>query len=484
MDRQQGVAYGSATGRWVILATVLGTGIAFLDATVVNVALPAIGEDFGVGFSSLQWTISAYMLTLGALLLVGGSLGDLYGRRLVFVWGLGGFTIASLLCALAPSVGVLIAARALQGVGAAMLVPGSLAIISGSFRDEDKGQAIGAWSGLAGVTTAIGPFIGGWLVDSVSWRLVFFINLPLALIAIVIALRHVPETRDEGAARSADVIGGMTAALGLGGVVFALIEGPARGWDQPLVWIAATVGVIGLIGFLVAQARVEHPMMPFSIFRSRQFSGANGTTLLVYAALSGAMFLVVIQLQKILSYSALEAGAALLPITLLLLGLSPTAGKLAQRWGPRGPMTAGPLVAGIGLAMLTPVDAGSHYATDLLPGIIVFGLGLSATVAPLTTAVLTAINGRHAGIASGINNAVARVAGLLAVVLIPLAAGISGIEDIGGEAFSEGFRRSMVMSAALCFGGGAISFLAIRNEAAPVQTTPPPAPDHPAQAVR
>ena len=478
----EGVAYKSSTGRWVLLATVLGSGIAFLDGTVVNVALPAIGEDFGVGFSSLQWTISAYMLTLGALLLVGGSLGDLYGRKLIFVWGLGGFTVASLLCALAPSVGVLIAARALQGVGAAMLVPGSLAIISGSFREEDKGQAIGAWSGLSGVTTALGPFIGGWLVDSVSWRLVFFINLPLALIAIVITLRHVPESRDETAARTPDVRGGITAALGLGGIVFALIEGPARGWDQPLVLIAAIVGVIALIAFLVVESRVAHPMMPFGIFRSRQFSGANGTTLLVYAALSGAMFLVVIQLQKILTYSALEAGAAFLPVTLLLLALSPTAGKLAQRWGPRGLMTIGPAVAGAGLAMLMNVGAGSRYWSDLLPGILVFGLGLAATVAPLTTAVLTAIEGSHAGLASGINNAVARVAGLLAVVLIPLAAGISGIDNIGGEAFSEGYRKAMQMAALLCVGGAAISFATISNTPV-VRTATPPAPEHPPEAL-
>ncbi len=477
-----GLAYKSSTGRWVLLATVLGSGIAFLDGTVVNVALPAIGEEFGVGFSSLQWTISAYMLTLGALLLVGGSLGDLYGRKLIFVWGLGGFTLASLLCALAPSVGVLIAARALQGVGAAMLVPGSLAIISGSFRDEDKGQAIGAWSGLSGVTTAVGPFIGGWLVDSVSWRLVFFINLPLALIAIAITLRYVPESRDEGSARTPDVAGGLTAALGLGGVVFALIEGPARGWDQPLVLIAGAIGVIALIAFLVIEARVADPMMPFTIFRSRQFSGANGTTLLVYAALSGAMFLVVIQLQKILSYSALEAGAAFIPVTLLLLALSPTAGKLAQRWGPRGSMTIGPLVAGAGLAMLMNADAGSRYVTDLLPGIVVFGLGLSATVAPLTTAVLTAIEGSHAGLASGINNAVARVAGLLAVVLIPLAAGISGIDDIASEVFSYGYRKAMQMAALLCVGGALISFITIRTTPL-VRTSSPPSPEHPPEAL-
>ncbi|MDP9067713.1 MAG: MFS transporter [Actinomycetota bacterium] len=479
----EGIAYNSTTGRWIILATVLGSGIAFLDSTVVNVALPAIGSDFNTGFSSLQWTISAYMLTLGALLLVGGALGDLYGRRLVFVIGLTAFTLASLLCGVAPTVGVLIAARALQGVGAALLVPGSLAIISGSFRDEDKGQAIGAWSGLSGVTTAIGPFVGGWLVDSVSWRLVFLINLPLAALAIAISLKHVPESRDEAAARTPDVAGGIAAAMGLGGIVFALIEGPARGWDQPLVRAAGAAGIIALIAFLVLEARRRHPMMPFSIFRSRQFSAANATTLVVYAALSASVFLLVIQLQKMLGYSALESGAALIPVTLLLLVLSPTAGRLSQRWGPRGPMTAGPLVAGVAFLALMDTSPGSNYFSDLLPGILLFGLGLAATVAPLTTAVLTAIEGAHAGIASGINNAVARVAGLLAVVLVPLAAGISGVDEVGGEAFSAGFRRSMLINAGLCGIGALISFVWIRKPPGALATTVPPAPDNPAETV-
>lgn len=482
MSHEPSLAYSSPQGRWVIAATVLASGMAFLDGTVVTVALPAIGEDFGVGFSALQWTISAYMLTLGALLLVGGSLGDLYGRRLIFVAGLGGFTFASLLCAVAPSVGVLIGARALQGVGAAMLVPGSLAIISASFREEDKGQAIGAWSGLSGVTTAVGPFLGGWLIDSVSWRLVFFINLPIALGAIAITMRHVPETRDERGARRPDISGGIAAALGLGGIVFALIEGPARGWDRPLILIAGLTGLLAMSAFIVIEARSSHPMVPFGIFRSRQFSGANAATLLVYAALSAALFLIVIQLQKILGYSALEAGAALLPITLLLLILSPTAGKVAQRWGPRGPMTVGPLLTGAGLAALMNAGEGSRYMPNLFPGILIFGLGLSATVAPLTTAVLTALERRHAGLASGINNAVARVAGLLAVVLIPLAAGISGIDDIAGSAFSQGFRKAMLISAALCAGGAATAFLTIRKPPA-LESHVPPAPEHPVEAL-
>ncbi len=482
-DGQGSVAYGTSSGRWVIFATVLGSGMAFLDSTVVNVALPAIGADFGVGFSSLQWTISSYLLTLGALLLVGGSLGDIYGRRLIFVAGLGAFTAASVLCALAPSVGVLIAARAVQGIGAALLVPGSLAIISASFRPQDRGRAIGAWSGLSGVTTAIGPFVGGWLVDSVSWRLVFFINLPLALVAIGVALRHIPETRDQESPKVPDVLGGIAAALGLGGVVFALIEGPARGWDEPVVLLAAGTGMVFLIAFFYVERGREHPMMPLTIFRSRQFSAANGTTLLVYAALSGAMFLLVLQLQKILGYSAVEAGAALIPLTVLLLLLSPTAGKLSQRWGPRGPMTIGPLVAAAGLALLVRVEVGGSYAGSVLPGVSVFGLGMAITVAPLTTAVLTAVPDGHSGIASGINNAVARVAGLLAIVLIPLAAGISGIDEVGSMGFSDGFRRSMLIAAGLCVVGAGISFLAIRKPAA-LATHTSPAPEHPAEAVR
>ncbi|MEA2434079.1 MAG: hypothetical protein QOG54_1536 [Actinomycetota bacterium] len=464
MQRNEGsVAYGTATGRWVILATVLGSGIAFLDSTVVNVALPAIKADFETGFSSLQWTVDAYLLTLGAFLLVGGSLGDLFGRRRIFVLGLGGFTFASLLCGIAPSVSFLIAARALQGAGAAMLVPGSLAIISASFKESDRGQAIGAWSGLSGVTTAIGPFLGGWLVDNASWRWVFLINLPLAAIAIAIALRHVPETRDETAARTPDGAGGTTAALALGGIVFALIEGPVRGWGGT-VTAAIVIGCLALVAFVIVEKRVKHPMLPFEIFRNRQFTAANATTLTVYAALSGALFLVVVQLQKSMGYSALEAGLSFLPLTIALLVLSPSAGKLASRIGPRFPMTFGPVGVGIGLLLMrTGVVPGGHYATDILPGVLVFSLGLGFTVAPLTTAVMGAVEERHAGIGSGVNNAVARIAALLAVALLPFVAGIAGSEDVSGPDFTIGIQKALLVAACLCFVGGLTSFVGIRD---------------------
>jgi EmrB/QacA subfamily drug resistance transporter len=482
MQRNEGsVAYRTATGRWVILATVLGSGIAFLDSTVVNVALPSIKAEFETGFSSLQWTVDAYLLTLGAFLLVGGSLGDLFGRRRIFILGLGGFTFASLLCGIAPSISFLIAARALQGLGAAMLVPGSLAIISASFKESDRGQAIGAWSGLSGVTTAVGPFLGGWLVDSVSWRWVFLINLPLAALAIVIALKHVPETRDETAARTPDVAGGATAALALGGIVFALIEGPVRGWGGT-VTAAIVVGCLSLAAFVIVEMRVQHPMLPFGIFRNRQFTAANATTLTVYAALSGALFLVTQQLlSKPMGYSAVEAGLSFMPLTITLLLLSPTAGKLASRHGPRFPMTFGPIGVGIGLLLIrTGVVPGSHYLTDILPGILVFSLGLGFTVAPLTTAVMGAVEERHAGIGSGVNNAVARIAALLAVALLPFVAGIAGHEGTGGPQFTHGIQKALLVAAFLCFAGGITSLIGIRdpNEGS---ASVPPAADHPAE---
>ncbi|CAN5559124.1 MFS transporter [soil metagenome] len=459
----QDLRYGTPAARWVLLATVLGSGMAFLDSTVVNVALPAIAEEFSVSLSSLQWTLDSYLLTLSALILLGGSLGDLYGRRLVFFWGLVLFTVASALCGLAPSIEALIAARALQGVGAALMVPGSLAIISTTFRPQDRGQAIGAWSGLSGVTTALGPPLGGYLVDAGSWRLVFFINLPIAAAAIFVTLRHVPETRAEGAGHRPDIAGAATAMLGLGALIYSLIEGPVRGFSSLPVLAGALAGISFCAAFLIIEARRENPMLPLEIFSSRQFSGANGTTLVVYAALSGALFLVVLQLQSVLGYSALEAGSALVPITLLLLVLSARAGKLATTIGPRLPMTLGPLIAGGGLALMSRIVAGSSYLSTVLPGVVVFGLGLSLTVAPLTAAALAAVEDRHAGIGSGVNNAVARVAGLLAVALLPLAAGIAGGSAIGEQRFSDGFSRAMLIAAALCVVGALNSWLTIRS---------------------
>jgi EmrB/QacA subfamily drug resistance transporter len=468
------VRYGTARGRWVILAAVLGSGMAFLDSTVVNVALPEIGEDLGGGLSGLQWTLDGYLLTLSSLLLLGGALGDEYGRKRMFVLGLIWFTVASVLCGVAPSIGTLIAARALQGVGGALLVPGSLALISASFQSEDRGAAVGAWAGLSGLSTAIGPFLGGWLVDAVSWRLVFLINVPLAVLALWVTLRHVPESRNPEAGERPDYAGALTATVGFAGVVFALIQGSARGWS-PGVVAAGVIGTAALVAFPFVEHRVESPLVPLEIFKSRQFSGANGTTLVVYAGLNAALFLVVVELQTALGYSALAAGAATLPITVLLLVLSPQAGRLSQRIGPRAPMTIGPLIVAAGLFMLAGIDPETTYFTGIFPGLAVFGLGLAITVAPLTAAVMAAVEERRVGVGSGVNNAVARVAALLAVAVLPALAGLETAST--GRAFTDGVGRALYISAALAVAGALISWLTIRN-AARVRTMPQPAVTH------
>jgi EmrB/QacA subfamily drug resistance transporter len=467
--------YGTPAGWWVIGATVLGSGIAFLDGTVVNVALPAIGRDLHGGLSGLQWTVDGYLLTLGSLLLLGGSLGDLYGRRRMFVAGLIAFTGASALCGLAPSIGALVAARALQGVGGALLVPGSLALLSASFRPEDRGRAVGAWSGLAGVATAVGPFLGGWLVDAVSWRLVFLINLPLAAVAVAVTLAHVPESSDPTAAHRPDVIGALTATAGLGGVVFALIQWSAHGASAAVVG-TGLAGVMALVAFPLVERRRRQPLVPLEIFRSRQFSGANVTTLVVYAAFGGALFLLVLELQQVLHYSALAAGSALLPITVLMLLLSARAAGLAQRIGPRLPMTVGPLLVASGLALVSGLRPGDAYATAVLPGVAVLGLGLAATVAPLTAAVMAAVEERHVGVGSGVNNAVARVGTLLAVALLPLAAGLGGLSP-GAPGYRDGVSRAILIAAGLCVVGGAVAFATVRR-AVPVASVTQPSVFH------
>jgi len=458
----QHVEFGTARGRWVILAAILGSGVAFLDSTVVNVALPHIADDLGGGLSGLQWTLDSYLLTLSALLLLGGALGDEYGRRRMFVAGLVWFTVASVLCGIAPNIGALIAARALQGAGGALLVPGSLALITASFRSEDHGSAIGAWSGLTGVATSIGPFLGGWLVDAVSWRLVFLINVPLAALALWVTLRHVPESHDPQAGERPDFFGAATATLGLAGVVFALIQGPAEGWS-PFVILAGLVGAAALVAFPFVELRVRSPLVPLDIFNSRQFSGANGTTFVVYAALGVALFLVVVELQTVLDYSALAAGAATIPITVLMLLLSPRAGRLSQRIGPRVPMTIGPLVVAAGLVLLAGIGPGTTYVTGILPGLVVFGLGLSLTVAPLTAAVMGSVEENHVGVGSGVNNAVARIAGLLAVAVLPALAGLETAS--AGVEFTDGVARALYISAALAVVGAIISWITIRTAA-------------------
>ncbi len=465
------VRYGTPAGRWVIAATVAGSGMAFLDSTVVNVALPSIGHDLHAGLGGLQWTVNGYLLTLGSLLLLGGSLGDLYGRRRLFVTGLLAFTAASVLCGLAPSMGVLIAARALQGVGGAMLVPGSLALLTASFRADDRSAAVGAWSGLAGVAAAIGPFIGGWLVDGVSWRLVFLLNVPIAAAAIVITLRHVPESRDLEAVRSPDLAGALVATLGLGGVVFALIQWSADGTSVAVV-VTGVIGTLALVAFPFVERGSRQPLVPLDIFRSRQFSGANATTLAVYAAFGGALFLLVLELQQVLHYSALAAGSSLLPITVIMLTLSARTARLGQRIGPRWPMTFGPMVIAGGLFLLSRLRPGDSYASGVLPGVVVVGLGLAFTVPPLTAAVMGAVEERHVGVGSAVNNAVARVGTLLSVAVLPLAAGLGGLAP-GDPRYRDGLSRALVLSAGLCVAGGVVAFVTVRRSAAVTPITQP-----------
>jgi EmrB/QacA subfamily drug resistance transporter len=469
------VRYGTSAGRWVIAATVLGSGIAFLDGTVVNVALPSISRDLHGGLSGQQWTVDSYLLTLGSLLLLGGSLGDLYGRRRMFVTGLVAFTVASAVCGLAPSMGALVAARAAQGVGGALLVPGSLALLSASFTPEDRGTAVGAWSGLAGVATAVGPFLGGWLVDAVSWRLVFLINLPLAAVAVGVTLAHVPETRDPDAAHRPDLPGAVAATVGLCGVVFALIQWSAHGVSTGVV-ASAVIGVVALVAFPLVERDRRQPLVPLEIFRSRQFSGANATTFAVYAAFGGALFLLALELQEVLGYSALAAGTALLPITLIMLVLSARTARLSQQIGPRLPMTVGPVVVAVGLALLSRLRAGDHYVAAVLPGIVVLGLGLAATVAPLTAAVMAAVDERHVGVGSGVNNAVARVGTLLSVALLPLAAGFGGLAPTDPR-YRDGVSRALMLSAALCVVGGLVAWATVRR-AAPVRSLVHPSVNH------
>jgi EmrB/QacA subfamily drug resistance transporter len=457
------ISYRSTVGRWVLLATIFGSALVFLDATVVNVALPTIARDFEVGLTSLQWTVNAYTLTLAGLLLLGGSLGDHYGRRRIFVIGIVWFALASLICGLAPNAPALVAARALQGIGAALLTPGSLAIIEASFRPSDRSAAIGAWSGLAGVATAFAPLLGGYLTTAVSWRLVFLINLPFAALALWAALRHVPESRDPFATRGLDLTGAALAALGLAGVTYALTDGPAVGWFEPAVVVAWVGGVLALAAFVVVERRSHHPMLPLDLFRSLQFSGANVVTFLVYGALGGAFFLLPIQLQRVVGLSPLRSGLALMPVTIIMLLLSARAGRLAQRIGPRLPMTLGPLIAAVGLALMVRIVPGSSYWESTLPAVVVFALGLSLTVAPLTATVLAAASAEHAGVASAVNNAVARAAGLLAVATLPVVAGLAGSSALSPGVFAAGFRMAMWISVALVAAGGLASFATIRR---------------------
>ena len=463
VPEDEAIAFATVRGRWVLVAMILGSGIAGLDATVVNVALPAIGRDFDAAVAGLQWTLNGYLLTLASLILLGGSLGDHLGRRRVFLVGVVWFAVASLLCGVAPNTEALVAARALQGVGGALLTPGSLAILQASFAPEDRARAIGAWSAFAGIATALGPFVGGYLVDAVSWRWIFLLNLPLAAVVVVLSVRHVPETRDPTAPPGIDVAGATLGALALGGVTYFLIEVPERGASGPIL-LAGILGVAGAIGFVATERRSRHPLLPLDIFASRQFTGANVTTFSVYAALGGMFFLLGTYLQTALGYSPVEAGVALFPVTVLMLLLSERAGALATRIGPRRPMTFGPLVVAVALLLMARIEPGTSYVTTVLPAAVVFGLGLSLTVAPLTATVLAAADVRHSGVASGVNNAVARAAQLLAVAVLPAAAGITGDDYRDPATFADGFRTAAIITATLSVLGGLTSWLAISDD--------------------
>ena len=446
----------------MVTATVLGSGVAMLNGTDVSVALPAIGRDLGADVSALQWILNGYMVTLAALILVGGSLGDRYGRRRIYVVGVAWFSAASLLCALAPTTEWLVAARVLQGVGAALLTPGSLALLQACFVPDDRSTAIGAWSGLTGIAAALGPVLGGALVDGLGWRWIFVLPLPLAGAAVWATLRHVPESRDP-TPPPLDLAGAVLAVGTLGALTYPIIAVPGSGWSPTSVMLAV-LGVVLLAAFILRERNATAPMLPFSIFASRQFTAANAATFAVYAALGGVFFLLVVHLQTVVGYSATAAGAATMPIMALLLVGSPYAGRLAQRRGPRLPLTIGPALLAAAMLMMGGIEAGDGYLLGVLPSLIVFGIGLTLTVTPVTATVLAAVEDRHAGLASGINNAVARTAQLLAVASLPVLAGMSGDAFTDSAAFADGFAIAMAITAGLSLLGAAVGWFFIRDD--------------------
>lgn len=440
-------------GRWVLAATIAASGMALLDGTIVNIALPAVDADLDAGTAGLTWTVNAYTLTLASLILLGGSLGDRFGRRRVFTIGVVWFAAASLLCGLAPSIGWLVAARALQGVGGALMTPGSLAILQASFRPEDRSRAIGIWSGFGGVAAVIGPLLGGWLLGIGSWRLVFLVNLPVAALVLFLA-RHIPETRDDEAAKHLDLPGVVLAVLGLGGLTYGLTDA-----SVPI----AVAGAVLLVAFVIGESRSPTPMLPLGVFRSRPFSATNVVTFLVYAALGGMILWLVITLQVVAGISPMRSGLALVPLTICMLLFSPLSGAVSEKVGPTVPMTVGPLIMAAAVAALTRVDANTSYLVDVIGPTIVFGIGLAATVTPLTATVLAAVPDHQAGIASGVNNAVARTGGLLAIAVLPLITGIGadGFDD--AATLRPAFVVAMWVCAALLATGGLLSAAFVRR---------------------
>lgn len=451
----------SPCGPWVLAAAILGSSLAFIDGTVVSVALPAMARELHASLVDMQWVVEAYTLFLSALLLVGGSLGDRAGRKRVFAIGVAIFASASLACALAPSLSLLLAARAAQGVGGALLVPGSLALISASFDREHRGQAIGTWSGFSGITTALGPLLGGWLVSH-SWRWAFFLNLPLAAVVLLLLIK-VPESRNPHA-RSLDLPGAALATVGLGGCVLGLVESSRRGWDHPLVLGGLAIGAASLAAFLLIESRSAAPMLPLALFRSRAFAGANLVTLFLYGALATVFFFLPLDLIEVQGYTPLGAGAAILPLIVIMFALSRWAGGLVARHGARLPLLVGPTLAGAGFFALSLPTVGGAYAVTFLPGMIILGLGMSLSVAPLTTTVMNAVPEDNAGVASGVNNAVSRAAGLISIALLGILMAAEGRRalahsHVAGIAFAAGFRAVARASAALAVLGALCAWI-------------------------
>jgi EmrB/QacA subfamily drug resistance transporter len=456
-----GLVLKSTAGRVALTATVAASSMALLDATVVSVALPHIGAAFGASVSALQWVLTGYLLALASLILLGGALGDRYGRRRIFVIGTVWFAAASLLCGAAPDIQVLVAARVLQGIGAALLTPGSLAILQASFRPDDRARAVGAWSGLGGAAGAIGPFVGGWLVDGPGWRWSFLINLPIAAVAVICALVAVPETRGDGATAGLDLTGAALAVVSLGTSTWALTEAGPRGWTDPAVLSAGAVAVVGGILFVLRMRRARDPLVPPALFRNRPFTVTNVATVLLYAAIGASFFLVSYELQVGAGWSALQAGTALLPATVLILLFSARSGALARRIGPRVQLTAGPLILAAGLLLLTRIGPGVSWASDVLPGAIVFGLGLVTFVAPLTATVMGSVNPDNVSVASGVNNAAARIATLASLSVIPVVSGLTSAA--GAAAVTHAFRVSLVIAAALAASAAPVAFAGLRT---------------------
>jgi EmrB/QacA subfamily drug resistance transporter len=461
-----GLRYRSGAGRWVIAATVLGSGMAAIDATVIGIALPTIGRTFHASLGTLQWVVTGYTLTLSSLLLLGGSLGDRYGRRRVFMIGVAWFTVSSAACAFATGSGQLIATRLLQGVGGALLTPGSLAILEASFARDDRSEAIGAWSGLGGVATAAGPLLGGYLITAASWRWIFLINVPLGGVVLLLSARHVPESHDPDVDGPLDIAGAALATVALATLAYGLIEGPTRGWGSGPVTASLVVGVLAAIAFGGVEHRSPAPMLPLGLFRGRQFAVTNGVTFVIYGALGGVLFLLPVVLQVVDGYSPLESGVALLPLTLVMLALSARSGRLAAVIGPRLQMSVGPIVAGIGLALMARVPDSRLYVAGVLPALLVLSLGLAATVAPLTDTALNSVSENRAGMASAVNNDVARIGGLVAVAVLPALGGITGLSYLHPVALAHGFQRAVLIAGGLCALGGLIAAVGIRNRPA------------------